>query len=140
MSKKRKNKVQQPKPDGVTNESNLPVKVEVEQIDKRVTNLEKVISTVKDISDAAFGVIDEYLKKKTESEQRQLEIENVQHKRAVYLLTFAIVVLFILCITALLQNQIDLVKFFINSGLAIAAGTGLSSLMKFDGKKKNKSN
>lgn len=140
MAKKSRNKVEQSRPDEAVNRSNLPVKVEVEQIDKRLTNLEKVISTVKDISDAAFGVLDEYLKKKTESEQRQLEIENIQHKRAVYLLAFAIIVLFILCITALLQNQIDLVKFFINSGLAIAAGTGLSSLMKSDGKKKNKSN
>ena len=125
---------------GLTSLRNLPMKVEVEQIDKRVTNVEKVVDTIQDISTSAFELLAKYFEKKELSEQRQLEIEDRQHKRAVYLISLSIAIIFILCMTSIFLNQVALVQYFINSGLAIAAGTGLSSLLKSGSKNKSKSN
>lgn len=53
-----------------------------------------------------------------------------------YLIVFAIIVVFLLCTTALLENQVDLVRLFINLRLAAAADMGITSLLRADGRRK----
>ena len=119
-------------------EEATPVEVEVRQFDERIKNVERVVDMVKGISDKAFELGTEYLIKRTEYDQRQQELDDSQHKRSVYLLVFAITVVFVLCMTALLEKQVDLVRLFINSGLAAAAGMGVTSLLKIGGRGKKK--
>ena len=118
------------KTEGAASLSNLPVRVEVEQIDKRVTNVEKITETVGALLSAAITSANDYLKKKNEIEERQLELEHIQHKRGVYLLAFAIGVLFVLIMTAMLLAHAELVSSLVTSSLALAAGAGLMSFIK----------
>ncbi len=134
----RKNRNPNTKNSDADNENIVPLNVEVERFDQRIKNVEKIVEMIRGISDKAFELGTDYLVKKTESEQRQQELDDNQHKRSIYLLTFAISVIFVLCLAALFQNQFELVKFFINSGLAIAAGTGIASLLRARPKQKKK--
>ncbi len=120
------------------NQEAPPVEVEVKQFDERIRNVERVVDMIKGISDKAFELGTDYLIKKTEYEQRQQELDDTQHKRSVSLIVFAITVVFVLCMTALLENQVDLVRLFINSSLAAAAGMGVTSLLRVGGRKKKK--
>jgi hypothetical protein len=132
------NKSNDTKPEEAASQSVVPVNVEVQQFDLRMRNVEKVVEMVKDISEKASRLLTKHLEGKTECEKRQQEIDHIQHKRDVYLLVFAVSVIFILCMTALLQKEVELVKFFITSSLAIAAGTGIASLLRVGSKRKKK--
>jgi tetrahydromethanopterin S-methyltransferase subunit B len=107
--------------------SNAPVVVE--QIERRISNLEKIADTVKEITEPAIASLSAYLDKKSNLQRRQQELDDKQHKRSVWILSFIVAVVFI-CMTALLLNQFELVKFFIQSSLAVAAGTGIAALLK----------
>jgi hypothetical protein len=115
-----------------------PIKVEIEQFDQRIRNVEKISETVKEVSDGLLSLGRTYIESKSDIEKREQEFYNTQHKRSTVLLGFALAVIFTLCLTALLQRDSELVKFFINSGLALAAGTGIASLLKAGSGKKKK--
>ena len=103
---------------------------EVGRFEKRISNLEKVADTIKEIAEPAIKSFSDYFDKKAENQRRQQEFDDKQHKRSVLIISFAVGVVFILCMAALLKDQFDLVKFFIQSGLAVAAGTGISAILK----------
>ncbi|OGU33551.1 MAG: hypothetical protein A2057_06025 [Ignavibacteria bacterium GWA2_35_9] len=119
-------------------EGALPVKVEIEEFDKRIKNVEKIVDMVKNLSDRAFEFGTDYLLKKTEVESKQLVVEDTQHKRTVRTLIFLVSVIFLFCTIALFLHEIDLIKIVLQSSLAVAAGVGLSSLWKGYQRKKSK--
>ena len=119
-------------------EGALPVKVEIEEFDKRIKNVEKIVDMVKNLSDRAFEFGTDYLLKKTEVESKQLVVEDTQHKRTVRTLIFLVSVIFLFCTIALFLHEIDLIKIVLQPSLAVAAGVGLSSLWKGYQRKKSK--
>ncbi|MDE3058492.1 MAG: hypothetical protein KGJ59_11105 [Bacteroidota bacterium] len=138
MPRKGNNAIRSPKEVGTMSQSPLTAKVEVGQLDKRVTNVEKVTQTVSDLLATTINSVNEYFKKKNELEREQLEFEHIQHKRVVYLLSLAMTVVFILTLVAMLESQTELVKLFITSSLAVAAGSGLVSFLRAGHRNKDK--
>jgi len=105
-------------------------KIVLEQLNLRVTSLEKIADTIKDIAEPAIKSVSDYLDKKASNQKRQLELEDKQQGRSIWVLLCGISAIFVLCMTALLKNQIDLVKVFIQSGLGVAAGSGIVAFIK----------
>jgi hypothetical protein len=138
MSDEQKDDTMQSSPTSNSTNAVVPVTVEVAEFDKRIRNVEKIVELVEGLSERAFEFGTDYLVKKVETEMRHLELDDIQHKRAVRVLIFLVSVLFVFCTIALFQREIDLIKLVLQSSLAIAAGVGLSNLWKGTQRKKPK--
>lgn len=114
------------------------VKVEVAEFDQRIRNVEKFVDMVKNISDNAYQLGRDFLNSRTETDKRQQEYEDKQHRRGIWTLVFLVAVIFIFSMTALWQKEIDIVKFVLQSSLAVAAGTGITAIWKNRPRRKNK--
>ena len=122
---------------GQSNQVVVPVQVGIQQIDNRLQNLEKVLTTARDIAESGLNVVGKYFEGKSKLEESRQLLEDGQHKRSLIVLAIVVGVVFVLCMTALLMGQTELVKYFIQSGLAVAAGTGLASFLRKNGNKKD---
>lgn len=119
-------------------ESNAPVtkaespveRAELVSFDQRLTNIEKITNTVDHVADKALESWSHYLGQKNESEKREIETRNIQHKRASQILLVSIILVFTLLMVSIFKDQYDLVKIILGSSLALAAGAGLSSAFK----------
>ena len=105
-------------------------KAELREMDVRLRNLEKLYDVVKHVSDSAVESFNEYLEQKTESEMRASQLEDKQHRRASVILGYTITAVFALCIVAVLKEQFELVKLVLTSSFAVAAGAGLSTVIR----------
>ncbi len=114
-----------------------PVAVEFGVIDKRIKNVEKVVSTIKTISNGILGVVQGYLQNKTETEKRQQELEDKQHKRLTVLLIISVILIFCFCMVALILKQTSIIEYVLEICLAFIAGAGVINLL-IPGRKKKK--
>jgi hypothetical protein len=117
----------------------VPVNQNIEVFDQRIRNVEKIVDAFQDVSNKLFDLMNGYLGSKAENDKRQIGVDDVQHKRAAGVLVYAMTILFVLCFTALVTRQFDLVRFFIESSLAIAAGSGITALFKSTSRRKKSS-
>jgi Trk-type K+ transport system membrane component len=117
-----------------SDDSIMPVRQEIQSIDQRLKSIEQFLATV----DKAIEAFDAYLDNKTETERRQQDIDDKQHRRMVWALVYAIAIVFVSTLTAMIMGQFDLVKFFVQSALAVAAGSGLTNLIEFQGRRSKK--
>lgn len=102
-------------------------RAELISFDQRLQNIEKITSTIDNVTGKALESWAHYLEQKNESHKREIETQNTQHKRASYILLTSIVLVFILLMSAMLKGQYDLVKIILGSSLALAAGAGIST-------------
>jgi len=121
--------------DSVKNEI-THVKVEVAEFSQRIRNVEKFVDLLKDVSDGAYQLGKEFISNKAETEKRQQEFDDKQHRRGIWILVFLVAIIFCFCMTALLLQENELVKFVLQSSLAVAAGTGIASILKSRSKQK----
>lgn len=105
-------------------------KSNIEQLDVRMRNIEKVAQTIENVTENGFASANEYLKNKAEQEKLDLELEDRQHKRSIWILGCVVVALFALLMTAMLLKQFELVKIILGSALAVGSGAGITSLFK----------
>lgn len=102
----------------------------IEQLDVRMRNIEKIAQTIENVTEKGFASANEYLKKKAEQEKLDLELEDRQHKRSIWILGCVILALFTLLMAAMLLKQFELVKIILGSALAVGSGAGITSLFK----------
>jgi hypothetical protein len=113
-----------------TKDESLIERAELVSFDQRLTNIEKITSTIDHVADKALESWSHYLAQKNESEKREIETHNIQHKRASQILLISIVLVFSLLMVSIFKEQYDLVKMILGSSLALAAGAGLSTVFK----------
>lgn len=100
------------------------------EIDLRLNNLEKLYDMVKDVSETAAESLDKYLEQKAGSEERAHKLEDRQHRRASWVVGYVITIIFALSVVSLLKEQFDLVKLILTSSFAVAAGAGLTTVLR----------
>jgi hypothetical protein len=103
---------------------------EIVKIDKRLDNIEKAIITIENIASDGLEKWAENKKQQLEFEKKKDEINNQQHSRNIKLISFAISIIFILCVIALYLRQYELVKWILSSSFAIGTGAGITNLIK----------
>lgn len=119
-------------------ESKVPTNIEEEPVeraelvsfDQRLQNIEKITNTIDNVAGKALESWTHYLEQKNESQKREIETHNTQHKRASLILLTSIVLVFVLLMVAMFEEQYDLVKIILGSSLALAAGAGISTAFK----------
>lgn len=113
-----------------TDKEIVPVKESVGVIEQRVTNVEKVTDTLQNLVMQGLQSFGDYIAKKDEADKRQVELEDRQHRRGVWLLVFLVSIVFILLFTSLMLKQDELFKYIVQSSIAVGAGTGIAALLK----------
>lgn len=113
-----------------TKEESPLERAELVSFDHRLQNIEKITNTIDNVAGKALESWTHYLEQKNESEKREIETHNMQHKRASRILLTSIVLVFILLMVSIFKEQYDLVKIILGSSLALAAGAGLSTAFK----------
>ena len=118
---------------------------QIERLDSRLKQIEKIAETVESIAENGFAAATKYLESKAEKDrkeaeaadeqhQREIELQDKLHKRSVVVLSLIVVVVFILVVIAMVMGQFDLVKIILGSSLAVAGGAGIAGLFRGRGK------
>ncbi|WP_036186589.1 hypothetical protein [Marinobacterium lacunae] len=114
----------------------MEVNSEIERINHRVANIERVAATIEEIADKGVDAFCKHLKHKEETQkktlelesakhQREIELENTVHKRSIFIIGATVLGVVVLVLTAMLLGQIELVKTILTSSFAVGAGFGL---------------
>lgn len=118
----------------------LKVNSEIERINDRVANIERIATTVEDLAEKGVEAFCQHIAHKEESQQRELELEsekhkreieleNAMHKRAIQIIGVSALCIVILVFTAMTMGQNELVTTILTSSFAIGAGFGLKSAL-----------
>jgi amino acid permease len=113
-----------------TDSEMVPVRESVGVIEQRVTNVEKVTDTLQSLIMQGLESFGDYIEKRDQADKRQVEMEDRQHRRGVWLLVFLVSIIFILLFTSLMLKQNELFKYIVQSSIAVGAGTGIAVLLK----------
>lgn len=105
-------------------------RTELVSFDQRLQNIEKITNTIDNVAGKALESWTHYLEQKNESQKREIETHNTQHKRASLILLTSIILVFVLLMVAMFKEQYNLVKIILGSSLALAAGAGISTAFK----------
>lgn len=114
---------------------------QIERLDSRLRQIEKIAETVESIAENGFAAATKYLESKAESErkeaetadaqhQREIEFQDKLHKRSVVALSLIVLAVFTLVVIAMFMGQFELVKIILGSSLAVAGGAGIAGLFK----------
>jgi len=109
-------------------EKDLPKSIE--QLNVRIRHIETIAKTVEMVAEKGFATAEKYFDNKAEQEKLDSELNDVQHKRSVYVLFGVILLVFVLTMTAMVLKQFDLVKIILGSTLAVGGGAGITTLFK----------
>ncbi|MGD8113201.1 hypothetical protein [Vibrio sp. TRT 17S01] len=116
----------------------VEVNNEIERINSRMDNIERIASTVEDLAGKGVEAFCKHLEHKEETQQKELEIESLKHKReleledtmhkrAVFIVAATVLCVVGLVFTAMILGQTDLVKTILTSSFAVGAGFGLKA-------------
>lgn len=119
----------------------VEVNHEIERINEKVKNIEQIASTIETLAEHGLESWDKYLTQKDEGEkreadisltkhQRELELENLVHKRSMIILGGCLISVVLLILVAMLKDQNELVKIILGSTLAVAGGAGITNMFK----------
>ena len=114
---------------------------QIEKLDNRLKQIEKIAETVESITEKGLAAATKYLESKAETErqeavaanaqhQREIELQDKQHKRSVLVLSLTVLVVFTLVVIAMFMGQFDLVKIILGSSVAVAGGAGIANLFR----------
>lgn len=114
---------------------------QIERIDTRLRQIEKIAETVESITEKGLEAATRYLENKAETDrqaaeaanaqhQREIEVQDKQHKRSVIVLSLIVLVVFSLIVIAMLMAQFELAKIILGSSLAVAGGAGITNLFR----------
>lgn len=109
-------------------EKDLPA--HIEQLNARMKHIEQIAKTVEMVAQNGFSVAEKYIDNKAAQDKLDIELEDKQHKRMIWVLAGVLGIVFILIMTAMLLKQFDLVKIILGSTLAVGGGAGIASLFK----------
>jgi uncharacterized membrane protein len=103
---------------------------EMREVGVRLHHLERIHDTITHIADGALDTFSAWAEKDAGLRKEAQENEDKAHKRVTTALVYIITLVFALSLAALLKNQFELVKLILTSSLAVAAGAGLTSLIR----------
>lgn len=114
---------------------------QIERIDSRLRQIEKIAETVEVITEKGFDAASKYFESKADREKQEAEMKDAQHqrevdlqdklhKRSIVVLFGVVSLVFILLIYAMVLKEFDLVKIILGSSLAVAGGAGIANLFK----------
>lgn len=114
---------------------------QIERLDSRLKQIEKIAETVESITKGGLEAATKYLESKAETErqaaeranaqhQREIELQDRQHKRSIVVLSLMVLVVFSLVVICMFMGQFDLVKIILGSSLAVAGGVGVANLFR----------
>ncbi|TGV17176.1 hypothetical protein E5N72_18275 [Pseudoalteromonas sp. MEBiC 03607] len=118
----------------------IEVNNEIERINDRVANIERIASTIEDLAEKGVEAFVKHMDHKEETQQKELELdnakhqrevdlENIIHKRSVIIVGATVLGVFALVFTAMLLSEKELVKTILTSSLAVGAGFGIKSAL-----------
>lgn len=124
----------------ITSQTEL-LPAQIERMDNRLKQIEKIAETVESITEKGLEAATKYLENKAETDrcaaetknaqhQREIELQDKQHKRSTIVLSLIVSIVFVLIIVSMYMQQFELVKIILNSSLAVAGGAGLSSIFR----------
>lgn len=122
------------------NQELVEVNHEIERINTRVANIERIASTVEELAEKGVEAFVKHLEHKEETQQKELELEsvkhqrevdleNVMHKRSVIIICATVFCVVVLVFTAMILDQKELVKIILTSSLAVGAGFGIKAAL-----------
>ncbi|MBE9398932.1 hypothetical protein IOQ59_16860 [Pontibacterium sp. N1Y112] len=118
----------------------VAVNAEIERINDRVANIERIASTIEDVAEKGVEAFVKHLEHKEETQQKELDLEKVKHqreleledtvhKRSVFIISATVFCVVALVFTAMLLGEQELVKTILTSSLAVGAGFGIRSAL-----------
>ncbi len=103
---------------------------ELTQVARRLENIERLVETVEHVADKGVESWNEYLKQKSSGEEHARKLEDLQHRRVCWVLSYACALVFGLAGFSLWKDQYELVRLILSSSLAVAAGAGLTAVLR----------
>lgn len=103
---------------------------EYRQVARRIANIEKFVETIEHVADKGVETWSQHLANKMAGDDQARRLEDKQHQRTCWVLVYACTLLFGLSAMCLLKGQSELVKLIFDSSLAVAAGAGLTSVLR----------
>jgi hypothetical protein len=100
------------------------------QVARRLQNIEQLIETIGQVADKGVESWSQSQKRKAEGEEHARNVEDMQHRRACWILAYACALVFGLAAFSLWKDQYELVRLILSSSLAVAAGAGLTSVFR----------
>ena len=122
------------------NKDLIEVSNEIERINDRVANIERIASTIEDLAEKGVEAFCKHLEYKEEAQekelalesakhQREIDLENKIHKRSVLITSITVLCVVLLVFTAMVLGQTELVKTILTSSFAVGAGFGLRTAL-----------
>ena len=122
----------------------IGVNSEIDRINTRVDNIERIAATIEDLAEKSVEAFVKHMDHKEETQQKELELDNVKHqrelelentihKRSVIIVGATVVGVVALVFTAMILGEKELVKTILTSSLAIGAGIGIKSALNKKG-------
>jgi hypothetical protein len=108
---------------------------EYRQVARRIANIEKFVETIEHVADKGVETWSQHLANKLAGDDQARKLEDKQHLRTCWVLVYACTLLFGLSAICLFKGQSELVKLIFDSSLAVAAGAGLTSILRTNPKK-----
>lgn len=102
----------------------------VELVSRQMTQFNRLVDAFQDFSSQALDLGRHYVQEKLEIEKSQQIYADKQHHRGVITIIILVGVIFILCMTALIMRENEILQIILQSSLAIAAGAGLANLLR----------
>lgn len=114
---------------------------QIERIDTRLKQLEKVAETVESITKNGLDAATKYFESKAEKDRqeaeaadarhrREIELQDKIHKRSTLALSLITFFIFVLVVAAMYLGQVELAKIILGSSLAVAGGAGIGNLFR----------
>lgn len=103
---------------------------EMREVGARLNHLERIHDTVIHIADAALERFSEWAEQDASLRKEAQQNEDKAHKRVSTVLAYVVTLVFILSLSALLKSQYELVKLILTSSIAVAAGAGVTALIR----------
>ena len=103
---------------------------EYSQVTQRIANVERFIETLEEVADKGLEAWNQYLAKKMTGDEQARALGDKQHLRTCWVVTYACTLIFGLSAICLFRGQSELVKLIFDSSLAVAAGAGLTSVLR----------
>ena len=108
---------------------------EYRQVAQRIANVERFIETFEQVADKGLEAWNGYLEKKMTGDEQARQLEDKQHLRTCWVVIYACTLIFGLSAICLIRGQSELVKLIFDSSLAVAAGAGLTLVLRSTTKK-----
>ncbi|MFS1504162.1 hypothetical protein BCU13_012215 [Vibrio lentus] len=118
----------------------IEVNNQIEHINQRVANVERIASTVEHLAEKGTDAFIKHLEHKEELQEKELELESVKHKReielendmhkrSIIIIASTVFSIVLLVFTAMVLGQTELVKIILTSSFAVGAGFGLKAAL-----------